>query len=46
MTAGRSRGVASAMQRGATQPLYPDLQLPLGVAFEQALENFHASRLA
>ncbi len=39
--AGRSHGVAGAMQREATQPLYLDLQLPPGVAFEQALPAEH-----
>jgi quercetin 2,3-dioxygenase len=39
--AGSSQGVAGAMQREATQPLYLDLQLPAGAAFEQPLPAAH-----
>ncbi|HOM12897.1 MAG TPA: pirin family protein [Rubrivivax sp.] len=39
--AGASHGVAGAMQREATQPLYLDLQLPPGAAFEQPLPDSH-----
>lgn len=39
--AGRSHGVDGAMQRQATQPLYLDLQLPAGAAFEQPLPESH-----
>ena len=35
--AGSSHGVAGAMQRESTQPLYLDLELPAGAIFEQAL---------
>jgi redox-sensitive bicupin YhaK (pirin superfamily) len=39
--AGHSHGVAGAMQREATQPLYLDLVLPPGAAFEQPLPAAH-----
>lgn len=39
--AGESRGVAGAVQREATQPLYLDLHLPDGARFEQWLPAEH-----
>jgi len=39
--AGSSQGVAGAMQREATQPLYLDLDLPAGAMFEQPLPAAH-----
>ncbi|HRH86273.1 MAG TPA: pirin family protein [Rubrivivax sp.] len=39
--AGASHGVAGAMQREATQPLYLDLSLPAGAEFEQPLPAAH-----
>ncbi|WP_157267471.1 pirin family protein [Azohydromonas aeria] len=39
--AGTSHGVAGAVQRERTEPLYLDLQLPPGAAFEQALPPGH-----
>ena len=39
--AGSSHGVAGAMQRDATQPLYLDLNLPAGALFEQPLPAAH-----
>ncbi len=39
--AGSSHGVAGAMQRERTEPLYLDLHLPPGAAFEQALPAAH-----
>jgi len=39
--AGDSHGVAGAMQRDSTQPLYLDLELPAGAMFEQALPASH-----
>jgi hypothetical protein len=39
--AGASHGVAGAMQREATRPLYLDLRLPPGAAFEQPLPAAH-----
>jgi redox-sensitive bicupin YhaK (pirin superfamily) len=39
--AGHSHGVAGAMQRQATEPLYLDLALPPGAAFEQPLAAAH-----
>ena len=39
--AGSSHGVAGAMQREATQPLYLDLELPAGAGFEQPLPAAH-----
>jgi hypothetical protein len=35
--AGRSHGIAGAMQREVTEPLYLDLDLPAGATFTQAL---------
>lgn len=39
--AGESHGVAGAVQREATQPLYLDLHLPDGARFEQVLPAEH-----
>ena len=39
--AGASQGVAGAMQRETTQPLYLDLSLPAGAVFEQPLPAGH-----
>jgi len=39
--AGASHGVIGAVQREATQPLYLDLHLPEGAAFEQTLPAGH-----
>ena len=39
--AGASHGVAGAMQREATEPLYLDIQLPAGASFEQSLPADH-----
>jgi quercetin 2,3-dioxygenase len=39
--AGASHGVAGAVQREATQPLYLDVHLPVGVRFEQVLPAAH-----
>lgn len=39
--AGASHGVAGAVQRDATEPLYLDLQLPAGARFEQPLPAEH-----
>lgn len=39
--AGESHGVAGAVQREATQPLYLDLHLPDGARFEQVLPASH-----
>lgn len=39
--AGASHGVAGAMQREATQPLYLDLHLAAGARFSQALAAAH-----
>ena len=39
--AGASHGVAGAMQRDTTQPLYLDLSLPAGATFEQPLPAGH-----
>ncbi|TAL26751.1 MAG: pirin family protein [Aquabacterium sp.] len=39
--AGASHGVAGAVQREHTEPLYLDLHLPAGAAFEQALPEGH-----
>ncbi|WP_297906509.1 pirin family protein [Thiomonas sp.] len=39
--AGRSGGVAGAVEREGTQPLYLDLHLPAGSRFEQALDPGH-----
>ena len=41
--AGTSHGIAGAMQRDTTQPLYLDLHLPAGASFAQTLPpGFHA----
>ena len=39
--AGRTRGVAGAMQREDTEPLYLDLQLDAGASFDQPLPPSH-----
>lgn len=39
--AGASHGVAGAVQRARTEPLYLDLELPPGARFEQALPARH-----
>ncbi|MDD0839547.1 pirin family protein [Curvibacter sp. HBC61] len=39
--AGHSHGVAGAMQRDTTEPLYLDLSLPPGSRFEQPLPSTH-----
>lgn len=39
--AGESHGVAGAVQREHTQPLYLDIHLPAGARFEQALPEAH-----
>jgi quercetin 2,3-dioxygenase len=39
--AGRSHGVAGAMQREVTEPLYLDLELPVDAEFAQALPPSH-----
>ena len=39
--AGESHGVAGAVQRPVTEPLYLDLHLPAGASFEQALPATH-----
>lgn len=39
--AGASHGVAGAVQREHTEPLYLDLHLPAGASFEQALPDTH-----
>jgi redox-sensitive bicupin YhaK (pirin superfamily) len=39
--AGSSHGVAGAVQREATAPLYLDLHLPAGASFEQLLPSQH-----
>jgi quercetin 2,3-dioxygenase len=39
--AGQSHGVAGAVQREATAPLYLDIHLPAGARFEQALPAGH-----
>lgn len=41
VVAGTSRGVAGAVQREATQPLYLDLQLEAGASFAQVLPEAH-----
>jgi len=41
LIAGISQGVAGALQREATQPLYLDLQLPADAGFEQPLPAMH-----
>jgi redox-sensitive bicupin YhaK (pirin superfamily) len=39
--AGSSHGVAGAVQREGTQPLYLDIELPAGASFEQPLPGGH-----
>ena len=39
--AGESHGVAGAVQRAVTEPLYLDLHLPAGAQFEQPLAATH-----
>jgi len=39
--AGSSHGVAGAVQRAHTEPLYLDLEIPAGVIFEQPLPAGH-----
>jgi len=39
--AGESQGIAGAMTRTATEPIYLDLHLPGGAAFEQSLPQGH-----
>ena len=39
--AGSSHGVAGAVQREVTEPLYLDIELPAGATFEQALPAGH-----
>lgn len=39
--AGESHGVAGAMQRAHTEPLYLDIELPLNATFEQAIPAGH-----
>jgi redox-sensitive bicupin YhaK (pirin superfamily) len=39
--AGRSHGMAGAMQREVTEPLYLDLEMPAGSSFAQPLEPTH-----
>ncbi|MDQ6620276.1 MAG: pirin family protein [Pseudomonadota bacterium] len=39
--AGESHGVAGAMRREVTEPLYLDVDLPAGALFEQALPPLH-----
>jgi redox-sensitive bicupin YhaK (pirin superfamily) len=39
--AGESHGVAGAVQRDVTQPLYLDIALPAGARFEQPLPSTH-----
>ena len=39
--AGETQGVAGAVQRDATQPLYLDLEIPAGVTFEQPIPQGH-----
>jgi redox-sensitive bicupin YhaK (pirin superfamily) len=39
--AGASHGVAGAMQREVTEPLYLDIELPAGATFAQALPAGH-----
>jgi hypothetical protein len=39
--AGRSHGVDGAVSRAGTEPLYLDIELPAGAAFEQALPAGH-----
>lgn len=39
--AGSSHGVAGAVQRDGTEPLYLDIELPEGASFEQAIPSGH-----
>jgi len=39
--AGETHGVAGAVQRAHTQPLYLDLEIPAGVTFEQPIPQGH-----
>lgn len=39
--AGESHGVAGAVQRAHTEPLYLDIELPANASFEQAIEPGH-----
>ncbi|MDC8760021.1 pirin family protein [Janthinobacterium fluminis] len=39
--AGNSHGVAGAVQRDVTEPLYLDIELPAGASFSQALPEGH-----
>jgi len=39
--AGQTHGVAGAVQREHTQPLYLDLEIPAGVSFEQPIPQGH-----
>ena len=39
--AGESQGIAGAMQREVTEPLYLDIELPAGSTFEQRLPAGH-----
>jgi len=39
--AGSSHGVAGAVQRPVTEPLYLDIHLPAGASFEQAIPSGH-----
>jgi len=39
--AGESQGVAGAVQREVTEPLYVDVELPAGAAFDQAIRQGH-----
>lgn len=39
--AGESQGVAGAVQREVTEPLYIDVELPAGAGFEQAIRQGH-----
>ena len=41
--AGTSHGLAGAVQRETTEPLYLDLQLPAGASFEQPLPDTHTA---
>ena len=39
--AGQSHGVAGAVQRGTTEPLYLDIELPAGTTFDQPIPADH-----
>ena len=39
--AGTSHGIAGAVQRSRTEPLYLDIELPAGATFEQCLSDRH-----